>query len=304
MRTTTVGGSGLRVSQVALGCAGLGSRVPVAEATRLVSAALELGMDFFDTADVYGDGESERALGRALGSRRDECVVATKFRHLGPRRGASRKSIRVALDGSLRRLGTDYVDLYQLHAPDPATPVEETVGALQDLVQRGKILYYGLCNVPAWQVVDAQRVAWGSGRAPLTGVQAPMNLVDRRHLDELRVVAGRFGVGLLAAAPLARGLLGGRYDESCPPPADHPLLSRKGAGYWTAAGRASADRVRKVAAEAGLTPAQTALAALLACPEVAAVLVGATCVDQLREWREANPDRLTSDQLRYLSGPA
>jgi aryl-alcohol dehydrogenase-like predicted oxidoreductase len=301
---TTVGATGLRVPRVAVGCAQLGSRIRGSDAVDLVNTALDTGLTFFDTADVYAGGESERLLGSALAGKRGSCVVATKFRHARAHPGASRRSIRLALDASLTRLRSDYVDLYQVHAPDPATPVEETVAALQDLVQHGKILYYGLCNVAPWEVVDAQRVAWAAHGAPLASVQVQLNLVDLGRFDELRRVGERFGVGLLAASPLARGLLAGRYDTERPPPAGHRLGTAKGAGYWTSAGFAVADRVRRLALDRGVPPAHIALSGLLAYPEVSAVLVGATSADQVLANSRIGPGLLDGPDIQYLRGPA
>jgi 1-deoxyxylulose-5-phosphate synthase len=303
VQVTTLGASGLRVSKVALGCGHLGKRVRGTQAQCLIGAAMDLGVNLFDTADVYAAGDSERELGKALGNRRDQCVVATKVGHCGPVRGASRKSLRLAVENSLRRLSVDYIDLLQIHTPDPATPIEETIGALQNLVERGLILYYGLSNVSAWQVVDAQRVAWSSPGAALTGVQIQINLVDHRKWDELRVVVDRFGIGILAASPLARGLLGGAYDHEHHPPEGHPLLSAKGLDYWTDAGIATARRVGAVAGRRGWTPARTALAALLARKEVAAVLVGAHSPEQLPDLCAAGSDELDKSEFRLLWTP-
>ena len=300
VRLTTLGGTGLRIPRIGLGCRKLGSHLTGDEAVAFVRAALDHGLTFFDTADIYADGESERLLGQALSGERDRCIIATKFRHGAAQPGASRKSIRTAVDGSLRRLRTDYIDLYQLHAPDPATPIEETIHALQDLVRTGKILYFGLCNVAAWQLADAQRVAWASGPAPLASVQAVLNAVDHARLAELRPAAVRFGVGILAASPLARGLLGGRYDRATPPAAGHDLLSRKGSFYWSDRGFAALDRVRAVADSLGLSPAQAALAALLAQPGISAAIVGATSRDHLRACREIDANDTDPSALRAL----
>jgi aryl-alcohol dehydrogenase-like predicted oxidoreductase len=299
----SLGNSGLRIPRIGVGCRSLGSGLTSSESVTLIRAALDLGLFFFDTADVYNDGESERLLGQALAGDRHRCVIATKFRHLASQPGASRKSIRLALEGSLRRLGVDYVDLLQLHAPDPVTPLEETIMTLQDLTQEGKIMYFGLCNVPAWQVVDAQRIAWHAGRAPMVSVQVPLNAAHHEQLDELRPVAARFGVGLLAASPLARGLLGGRYDRDAPPPPDHVLRSNKGVVYWGDRGFAALEKVRALAHELGVSPARVALAALLSVPEISAVLVGARTVEQLKECSETNADRPEPRLLRRILEP-
>lgn len=282
MEQTTLGGSGLRVPRLAVGCAHFGKRLDEQSAIHLVNTAIDLGMRFFDTADVYAGGESERILGKALKGKRDGCVIATKFRFSPALPGASRKSIRAAVEGSLRRLGVDYIDLYQMHGPDPSTPIEETIATLQDLVGEGKVLYFGLCNVKAWQAVDAQRVAWHSGRSPMVSVQTLINAIDLRAYRELQPVAELFKFGLLAAAPLARGLLGGRYGDAEPPP-EHPLRHGKGIGYWNDAGRAMAERVRKVARELNRPPVQVALGVLLSLPKVDSLMVGPSSTEQLRQ---------------------
>jgi aryl-alcohol dehydrogenase-like predicted oxidoreductase len=301
---TALGHSGLRIPRVGVGCRALGSHLPKAESVTLIRTALDLGLTFFDTADVYGEGESERLLGQALGEDRHRCVIATKFRHVASHPGAGRKSIRLALEGSLRRLGTDYVDLLQLHAPDPVTPLEETIMTLQDLTQEGKLMYFGLCNVPAWQVVDAQRIAWQAGRAPLVSVQVPLNVVQHEALNDLRPVAERFGVGLLAASPLARGLLGGRYDRDTPPPPGHVLRSKKGIVYWSDRGLAALERVRAAARAFDASPARVALAALLSIPNVSAVLVGARDAEQLKDCSETRPEQFDPHLLRRILEPS
>lgn len=300
MEQTTLGGSGLRVPRIAVGCAHFGRRLDEHSATHLVNTAIDLGIRFFDTADVYAGGESERILGQAVKGKRDGCVIATKFRHSPELPGASRKSIRAAVEGSLRRLGVDYIDLYQMHGPDPSTPIEETIAALQDLVGEGKILYFGLCNVETWQAVDAQRVAWHSGRSPLVSVQALINAIDLRAYRALQPVAEPFKLGILAAAPLARGLLGGSYCDANPPPPQHPLRSGKGIGYWNEAGRATAVRIRKVARELNRPPVHVALGVLLSLPKVDSLLVGPSTTEQLIECGGAVGNFLDESSIRYV----
>jgi 1-deoxyxylulose-5-phosphate synthase len=303
MQVATLGSSGLRVPRVGLGCRDLGGpALSGTPGTEFIRRAIDLGLTFFDTADVYSGGESERLLGKALAGDRDRCVIATKFRHSSSAPGASRKSVRVAVDGCLRRLGVDYVDLFQLHRPDPATPLEETVVALQDQVHAGKILYFGLCNASAWQAVHAQHIARAS-RWPLATVQVVINPVTAQTLHELGPVARKFDLGLLAACPLARGLLGGRYDRRNPPPAGHPLLSRKGIDYWNDKGLATLERVREVARALGVSPARATLEAALAFPEVSAVLVGARSVEQLAACAETTSGALDGALLRTIWRP-
>ncbi len=263
--------------------------------------ALDSGVSLFDTADVYAGGESERILGGALKGRRDRCVIATKFRHADPQPGGSRKSMRVALEASLRRLGIEYVDLLQVHAPDPATPIAETIHGLQDLVAHGRILAFGLCNVAPWQLADAQHLArTRPGGAPVATVQAPVNLLQTEHLAALQPVVRHFDVGLLAMTPLGRGLLGGRYSRSSPPPEGHPLTGGKGVELWSDRGIRAAERLNQVAARLGMAPAQVAVATLLRQEAIAGVLVGATSTEQLRELVEADPSALPESEARAL----
>ena len=298
---TTLGRSGLRISSVALGCSGFGGRVAGADVDSLVGTAREVGINFFDTADVYQQGESERLLGAALRGHRDDCVVATKIRYGRPGAGADRKGIRIALERSLRRLGTEYVDVLHIHGPDPATPIEETIDTLQDLVRVGKVLYFGLCNLKAWQLVDAQHVARAAGGAPVTSAQCQMNIIDPRRLAELTAVAKKFEIGLLAASPLARGMLGGCYGPESPPPAGHPLLGAKGKGYWGKLGFETVSRVRQLSAERGLSTAQTALGALLGQPFVSAVLVGAVTDKHVRDISTVGPNTISRTEFQYLT---
>jgi aryl-alcohol dehydrogenase-like predicted oxidoreductase len=223
-----------------LGCAQWGRSVDEATAERLVRAGLDEGVTLFDTADTYGGGASEETLGRALRGVRDRVVVATKFRWAtgkGPNdHGASRVHLRAAVEASLRRLGTDRIDLYQLHAPDPGTPIEETLAALDDLVTAGKVLYTGSANFPGWRLVDADLRAAAAGRTAFAGTQVPYSLLDRRAEAEVLPAARHCGVGVLACLVLGRGYLAGSFDESTDPAG----LSTRRRGVLTAANRAAA----------------------------------------------------------------
>lgn len=302
MEYTTLGGSGLRVPRIALGCGQLGHRPGGRDAIRLVETALDMGITFFDTADVYADGQSERILGQAVRNQRDRCIIATKFRHLASASGGSRKSIRVSLECTLKRLRTDYVDLYQMHAPDPLTPIEETIATLQHLVREGKVLYFGLCNVKAWQAVDAQHTARALNGVPLVSVQAQINALDPSAFFELRPIVGRFELGILGASPLARGLLSGAYSRAHPPPDGHRLLTSKGAGYWTDRGLAVADRIRSAAQRLQRKPVHLALEILLSFEEITAVLVGAGSLEQLRDLGDVKFGELDRPTARDLLG--
>src|SRR5690606_28853776 len=220
-----LGDSGLRVSTVGIGCNAFGSRIDADTVQEVVDAALDSGITLFDTADVYGRGESEELLGQALGGRREEVIVAPKFgmdRHgaNGPDWDArgSRRYIRKAVDASLRRLGTDWIDLYQLHRPDLATPIDETLAALHELVTEGKVRYIGSSNCAGWQVVDADWTARVNGHTPFISAQNKYSLVDRLAEDELVPACETVGVGILPFFPLEYGLLTGKYRRDEAPP--------------------------------------------------------------------------------------
>ena len=218
MRYQPLGDSGLMVSVVGVGCNAFGSRIDLDRTREVVDAAIDAGVTLFDTADSYGDGASEELLGQALGSRREDVVVATKFgmgEHHAEHFGAhgSRRYVRRAVEASLRRLGTDHIDLYQLHRPDPITPVEETLEAMSELVTEGKVRYIGSSNLSAWQVVDADWVARTSGLQRFVSAQNEYSLYNREAEDELVPACESTGVGLLPYFPLAYGLLTGKYSR-------------------------------------------------------------------------------------------
>ncbi|WP_029287257.1 aldo/keto reductase [Cellulomonas sp. HZM] len=285
-----LGDSGLAVSTAGLGCNTFGHTLEPDGVRPLVDAAIDAGVTFFDTADVYGSeaGQSEELLGAALEGRRDDVVVATKFGMdvgglNGPDWGArgSRRYVRRAVEGSLRRLRTDHVDLYQLHAPDPLTPLEETLGALHELVLEGKVRYVGSSNFAAWQVVDADWTARSEGLSPFVSAQNRYNLLDRSAETELVPAAERSGVGIIPFVPLASGLLTGKYRRGQDAP-DGTRLTRLPARLATA----DFDRIEALAAladEWGVSLATLALGALAAQPAVSTVIAGARTPEQLRE---------------------
>ncbi|MBD1583316.1 aldo/keto reductase [Pseudoalteromonas sp. S16_S37] len=282
MLYTTLGNTGLRVSKLGLGCGRLGELDDV-RSKQLVIGALERGVNFFDTADCYQAGESERKLGAALAFNRHQAVIATKFRHVKAYAGASRRSIRIAVEQSLQRLGTDYIDLYQLHSPDPTTPLEETIQTLQELVREGKILYFGLCNVKPWQLVDAYHLANQGLSNSLSSVQCQANVFNPTALDDMSDVLKKFKIGFLAASALGRGLLGGRYDNANPPNQGHPLLTHKGSFYWHEKGWSFSEKLRMMATLHNTSPANLAVGLLLANTCVSSALVGAGVVEQLQD---------------------
>jgi len=224
MEQVHLGTTGTRVSRLGLGTAGFGTTLDEAAATELVGHALDAGITWFDTADAYADGRSEEILGRALAERRDEVVLSTKaFGRTGDGpndAGSSRSHLLGAVEASLRRLRTDRIDLYQLHQPDPATPIEESLRTLEDLVRAGKVVHVGCSNFYPLQLCEALWAAKRLGATPFATEQIPYSPLDRRVEAELLPYAIRHGVGLIPYSVLAQGLLGGRYAGSAAPPGD------------------------------------------------------------------------------------
>jgi aryl-alcohol dehydrogenase-like predicted oxidoreductase len=279
-----MGRSGLVVSVVGLGCNNFGRRIGLDETRAVVRAALDAGVTLFDTADIYGDSES--FLGEVLGRERDDIVLATKFGmtmggQLGPDWDArgSRRYVRKAVESSLRRLRTDWIDLYQLHAPDAATPLEETLAALHELVTEGKVRYVGCSNFAGWQVADADWIARSGGLTPFISAQNEYSLVARGVEAELVPACERFGLGVLPYYPLANGLLTGKYRRGEAPPAGTRLVDRPA---WLSDERF--DRVEALegfAAQRGLGLLDVAIGGLAAQPAVASVIAGATKPEQV-----------------------
>jgi aryl-alcohol dehydrogenase-like predicted oxidoreductase len=237
MHYRSLGDSGLMVSVAGLGCNNFGRRVDLAGTRAVVDAAMDAGITMLDTADTYGDGgASEELLGEVLAGRREQVVLATKFGHqgydmgYGPAAGAKggRAYIRRAIEASLRRLRTDYIDLYQLHTPDPVTPVAETLAALTELVTEGKVRYLGNSNFTGWQIADAAHVARAAGTAPFVSAQNHWSLLEREVEAEVLPAARHFGLGVLPYFPLANGLLTGKVRRGQAPPAGSRLASRPG----------------------------------------------------------------------------
>ena len=284
-----LGDSGLVVSVAGLGCNTFGATLPPQDVPTLVTAALEAGITFFDTADVYGGvpGQSEELLGAALEAHRDDVVIATKFGLdtgglNGPDWGVrgSRRYVRRAVESSLRRLRTDHVDLLQMHAPDPVTPIEETLAALHELVVEGKVRYIGSSNFAAWQVVDADWSARTAGATPFVSAQNRYNLLDRSAEAELVPAAEQVGVGLIPFVPLASGLLTGKYRRGQAAP-DGTRLTRMPERL----ARADFDRIEaleSLAGSWGIDLPTLALGGLAAQPAVATVIAGARTPEQLR----------------------
>jgi aryl-alcohol dehydrogenase-like predicted oxidoreductase len=299
-----LGKSGLQVSVVGLGCNNFGMRIDEAQTKAVVDKALDLGINFFDTADVYGGrGKSEEFLGKALVGRRRDVIIATKFRSPmgeGPLwAGGSRRYIFDAVDDSLRRLGTDYIDLYQMHFPDRVTPIEETMRALDDVVRSGKVRYVGCSNYDGWQVVEAQWVARTEHGTPFISAQNQYNLLDRRIERELVPVCERYGLGVLPFFPLASGFLTGKYRPGQPPP-EGTRLALQGERAKQALSDANFGVLAKLEAfvePRGKSMVDLAIGWLASQPVVPSVIAGATRPEQLEQNVRAGEWRLTAEEL-------
>jgi aryl-alcohol dehydrogenase-like predicted oxidoreductase len=287
MRVRPLGSTGVVVSPITLGCNNPSNLLAPDELERVIHAAVDLGIQLFDTADVYGMGTCEEILGRALGKRRDSVLVATKFSGRmgeGPNDGgASRLHVQRAVEASLRRLGTDVIDLYQLHAPDSATPVEETLSALDDLVRQGKVRYIGLSNAAAWQVVEAEMLARTARLHRFVTIQNRCNLYDLDAECDTLQVAQRYGIGYLAYTPLAMGLLSGKYDPDGRGPQDARLSldPNRAATMLTPTNLALVAALHDLVEATGRSMVQLALGTLLARPGVTSAVCGARTPAQL-----------------------
>ena len=311
MRYKLLGRTGLRVSELCLGTMTFGGGQTIggldqAEASTLVASALDAGINFFDTADTYSGGESETQLGEALGNRRKDVIVATKVR-LGVGEGPgindiglSRYHILNAVDASLRRLKTDYIDLYQLHIVDSLTPMEETLRTLEDLVRWGKVRYVGCCTYPAWQLMKALAISDANGWSRFASYQAHYTIASREAERELIPLVEDQEVGLLVWSPLAGGLLSGKFSRDGSGPAgtrraqfDFPPVDRERAFDVI-------DVMREIAREHDVSVARIALAWLLHQDAVTSVIVGARRPDQLQDNLLAPDVHLSEKELEQL----
>jgi aryl-alcohol dehydrogenase-like predicted oxidoreductase len=309
MRYRTLGDSGLLVSVVGLGCNNFGGRLDVERTRAVVDAAIDEGITLFDTAETYGgDGASELALGAVLAGRRDQVVLATKFGHqgadmgYGPAAGAKggRGYIKVAVEKSLTRLKTDYIDLYQLHTPDPVTPIDETLAALDELVTEGKVRYIGHSNFSGWQIADAAHVAQGSGRTPFISAQNHWSLLQRDAEREVVPAALHFGLGLLPYFPLANGLLTGKVRRGQDIQAGTRLAEPRRAGYVTEAKLDTVEALIAWGEEQGASILEIAIGGLAAQPGCASVIAGATSPEQVRANAAAGQWAPDEDQLAAI----
>lgn len=314
MQYRRLGNSGLTVSAVGLGCNNLGRAKTATEdqagTDAVVGAALEAGITLFDVADTYGkeQGLSEVLLGKALGSRRDDVVLATKFGMPmhglnGPDFDArgSRRYIMRAVEASLQRLGTDHIDLYQFHTPDPLTPIEETLAALDDLVRQGKVRYIGHSNRAGWQIAEAEFVARAAGGARFVSAQNHYNLLDRRAELEVTPAAEAYGLGVLPYFPLANGLLTGKYSDGTAPEGSRLTHARQ---YLM--DKTDFEQLRRFgafAAERGLSEIEVAFSWLASRKSVASVIAGATRPEQITQnaaaagWVPTAEDEVALDEI-------
>jgi aryl-alcohol dehydrogenase-like predicted oxidoreductase len=308
MRYKRLGGSGLKVSAVGLGGNTFGRYVDEVGTARIIHRALDLGINFFDTADVYSQGVSEQFVGKALADRRDRGLIATKVAMKmgeGPNdRGLSRYHVLSGVDANLRRLGTDYIDLLQVHAWDPETPLEETLRALDDVVRAGKVRYLGCSNFAAWQLTWALWIADRRGYAPFVSVQPRYNLLDRAVERELAPACRAFGVGIIPYSPLAGGILTGKYRGGARP-AGARGTDQAGAGFFErqlgGKDEAVVDRLAEWAEARGHSVGELAVAWLASQPEVATVIAGVTGPEQVETNARAAEWELTPDELAEVA---
>jgi aryl-alcohol dehydrogenase-like predicted oxidoreductase len=304
-----LGDSGLVVSVVGIGCNNFGRKLDADGTREVVDAALDAGINLFDTADIYGTphGSSELLLGAALKGRRDEVVLATKFgmdmeglngRDYGAR--GSRRYIVRAVEASLRRLETDHIDLYQMHQPDPATPIEETLSALDDLVRSGKVRYLGNSNFSGWQIADADWVARSGNLTRFVSAQNQYSLIERKVEAEVIPACERFGLGLLPFFPLESGLLTGKYRRGEQPPAGTRMANERYASWLARADWDTIEALTAFGAERGHSVLDVAIAGLAAQPAVTSVIAGATTAEQVQANAAAGAWSLSATDVAAL----
>lgn len=304
MQQRTLGRSGLLVSTVGLGCNNFGGRIGFEASRDVIHAALDSGITLFDTADVYGNrGGSEEVMGRVLGARRHDIVLASKFGiamdDSGKQQGGSRGYIVRAVEASLKRLQTDWLDLYQYHRPDEHTPTEETLRALDDLVRAGKVRYVGCSNMPAWRMADSQWLSSTKGMTRFVSCQDEYSLLHRKPELELIPAAEAFGMGLLPYFPLASGLLTGKYRRNQPRPENTRLTNdeRLANRYLTGPRWETAEKLAEFCETRGHSMVELAFSWLLSHPVVSSVIAGATSPAQIAANVAACGWTLTPDEL-------
>ncbi len=307
MEYRRLGTSGLKVSEIGLGCNNFGMRIDQAGADAVIGAALDCGITLFDTADVYGGLKSEAMLGQALQDKRHDVVVATKFAMPTgaglDQRGGSRRYVIRAVEASLKRLGTDFIDLYQMHAPDAETPIEETLRALDDLITAGKVRYIGNSNFAGWQIADADWVARGQHLNRFVAAQNNYSLLETNVEREVTPACERFGLGFLPYFPLASGLLSGKYKRGEPPPEGTRLAAwgARGAQALNDKNFAKLDKLEAYARDHDHSLLELAFAWLLGHPGVSSVIAGATTPEQVRANAATAAWRLTPSDVAEVT---
>ena len=307
MEIRNLGGSGLRVSAVGLGCNNFGQRTDLETSRKVIHKAIDLGITLFDTADSYaGRGGSETVLGEVLGNRRKDIVLATKYckpmSDDGTKQGASRRYIMNAVEDSLRRLKTDYIDLYQQHDFDPLTPIEETLRALEDLIRQGKVRYIGCSNFPAWRVAEAQFTARGINTHAFVSCQDEYSLIVRDNEKDLFPAAEAYNLGILPFFPLASGLLTGKYKRGEAAPADTRFAKMQSLSdrYMTGANFDLVQKLQDFANAHARTMLELAFSWLAARPQVSSVIAGATRPEQIEQNVKAIGWKLTADEMAQI----
>jgi aryl-alcohol dehydrogenase-like predicted oxidoreductase len=307
MELRNLGRSGLRVSTIGLGCNNFGGRIGLDETRAVIHKAIDLGITLFDTADVYGErGGSETLMGQVLGDRRKDIVLATKFGNpmdaIGVKKGGARRYIMTALEDSLRRLRTDWIDLYQIHSFDTLTPIEETLRTLDDIVRQGKVRYIGCSNFPAWRMTEADWTARMLGLNGFVSCQDEYSLIFRSPEAELMPAARAAGMGLLPYFPLASGLLTGKYRRNAPMPPGTRLAGTQQLAnrYLTERNWGIAEKLGDFVEARGKTMLELAFSWLLARAPVTSVIAGATKPEQLEQNVKAGTWILTAEEIAEI----
>jgi aryl-alcohol dehydrogenase-like predicted oxidoreductase len=306
MEYRALGKSRLIVSELGLGGNNFGWWADEQTSTAVIHKALDTGINFIDTADIYGQGRSEEIIGKAIKGKRDNIIIATKFgRQMGDNpddQGGSRRYIVKAVDASLRRLQTDYIDLYQMHVPDPFTPIEETLQALNELVEAGKVRSIGCSNFAAWQLVEALWTSEVDNLSPFVTIQARYNLLER-DIEQCTIpCCQKYEIGVIPWGPLAGGFLTGKYQKGHEMPADARLAKPSGVydnvineNNWS-----KVNKLKRFAKERGHTTGELAIAWLLAKPWISSVIAGARKVDQLIANERATGWKLTDEEIAEI----
>jgi aryl-alcohol dehydrogenase-like predicted oxidoreductase len=311
MKQRNLGTSGLLVSTIGLGCNNFGGRLDLEGTRAVIHAAFDHGITLFDTADVYGNqGGSETLMGQVLGDRRKDIVLASKFGlpmdgENGRLNGGSRRYIMSAVEASLKRLKTDWIDLYQYHKPDPRTPTEETLRALDDLVKQGKVRYLGCSNLPGWQVVEAQWTSKHLGLESFVSCQDEYSLLVRKAEQDVAPVAARYGMGLLPYFPLASGMLTGKYKRGEPIPAGTRMAGTdRYSRYQTDSSFDVVEKLEAYAKARGHSLVELAFSWLLAKAPVSSVIAGATKPEQIAQNVKAGDWVLSASEIAEIEAIA